>query len=116
MHVLNGDTAELCLRRKDFVVGVDSHDIVELGDRPVRPNIAFAAIVDRLLFAQPVKIQADRVLLKKTRPCDINFVDRNGCNFRSEARRVGNECVSTCISRWSTYNYKKKTYLLYSSN
>src|SRR3546814_211861 len=50
-------------------------------DLPVRPNIAFAAIVDRLLFAQPVKIQADRVLLKKTRPCDINFVDRNGCNF-----------------------------------
>src|SRR3546814_6717654 len=37
---------------------------------------AFAAIVDRLLFAQPVKIQADRVLLKKTRPCDINFVAR----------------------------------------
>src|SRR3546814_15245454 len=26
---------------------------------------------------------------------------------RSEARRVGKECVSTCISRWSPYNYKK---------
>src|SRR3546814_14509583 len=23
---------------------------------------------------------------------------------RSEARRVGKECVSTCISRWSPYN------------
>src|SRR3546814_11613377 len=28
--------------------------------------------------------------------------------IRSEERRVGNECVSTCRSRWSPYNYKKK--------
>src|SRR3546814_6171541 len=28
---------------------------------------------------------------------------------RSEERRVGTECVSTCRSRWSPYNYKKKT-------
>src|SRR3546814_20824560 len=27
---------------------------------------------------------------------------------RSEARRVGNECVSTCRYRWSPYIYKKK--------
>src|SRR3546814_15797604 len=27
---------------------------------------------------------------------------------RSEARRVGNECVSTCRSRWSAYHSKKK--------
>src|SRR3546814_18198846 len=26
---------------------------------------------------------------------------------RSEARRVGKECVSTCLSRGSTYQYKK---------
>src|SRR3546814_19964293 len=28
---------------------------------------------------------------------------------RSEERRVGTECVSTCRSRWSPYHYKKKT-------
>src|SRR3546814_12464274 len=28
---------------------------------------------------------------------------------RSEARRVGKECVSTCRSRWSPNHYKKKT-------
>src|SRR3546814_20923392 len=28
-------------------------------------------------------------------------------DMRSEARRVGKECVSTCRSRWSTYTYKK---------
>src|SRR3546814_13229175 len=27
---------------------------------------------------------------------------------RSEARRVGKECVSTCSSRWSPDHYKKK--------
>src|SRR3546814_12258681 len=28
--------------------------------------------------------------------------------YRSEERRVGEECVSTCRSRWSPYHYKKK--------
>src|SRR3546814_13122343 len=28
---------------------------------------------------------------------------------KSEERRVGKECVSTCRSRWSTSHYKKKT-------
>src|SRR3546814_12227355 len=27
---------------------------------------------------------------------------------RSEERRVGKACVSTCRSRWSQYNYKKQ--------
>src|SRR3546814_13888770 len=27
--------------------------------------------------------------------------------LRSEERRVGKECVSTCRSRWSTYHYNK---------
>src|SRR3546814_12451713 len=29
-------------------------------------------------------------------------------SIRSEARRVGQECVSTCRSRWSPYHSKKK--------
>src|SRR3546814_17220670 len=31
-----------------------------------------------------------------------------GGRDRSEERRVGKECVSTCRSRWSQYNKKKK--------
>src|SRR3546814_20573502 len=34
------------------------------------------------------------------------FQNRN--RRRSEERRVGKECVSTCRSRWSPYHYKKK--------
>src|SRR3546814_4923485 len=33
---------------------------------------------------------------------------RPGTGPRSEERRVGKECVSTCRSRWSPYHYKKK--------
>src|SRR3546814_17301868 len=29
--------------------------------------------------------------------------------WRSEARRVGKECGSTCKSRWAAYTYKKMT-------
>src|SRR3546814_11469886 len=29
---------------------------------------------------------------------------------RSEERRVGKECVSTCRSRWSPFHYKQKTH------
>src|SRR3546814_7766486 len=41
---------------------------------------------------------------------NINFPDQQGANFdrdtaqRSEERRVGKECVSTCRSRWSPYH------------
>src|SRR3546814_1856025 len=31
----------------------------------------------------------------------------NAVAGRSEERRVGKECVSTCRSRWSPYHYKK---------
>src|SRR3546814_16090251 len=33
----------------------------------------------------------------------------NDMDGRSEERRVGKECVSTCRSRWSPYHSKKKT-------
>src|SRR3546814_11211591 len=36
------------------------------------------------------------------------FLKRWDKAWRSEERRVGKECVSTCRSRWSPYHYKKK--------
>src|SRR3546814_20089934 len=35
--------------------------------------------------------------------------------LRSEERRVGKECVSTCRSRWSPYHYKKKITMYYNN-
>src|SRR3546814_17250015 len=31
---------------------------------------------------------------------------------RTEERRVGKECVSTCRARWSPYHYKKKKHII----
>src|SRR3546814_13180936 len=38
----------------------------------------------------------------------LSFDDVVKCTVRSEERRVGKECVSTCRSRWSQYHSKKK--------
>src|SRR3546814_14478498 len=34
----------------------------------------------------------------------VKAVRKSGVSIRSEERRVGNECVSTCRSRWSPYH------------
>src|SRR3546814_2727918 len=37
--------------------------------------------------------------------CQIGIIDKSALrNDRSEERRVGKECVSTCRSRWSPYH------------
>src|SRR3546814_18866565 len=48
-----------------------------------------------------------RIVLGETAAATITVNDNLGT--RSAERRVGNECVSTCRSRWSPYHYKKKT-------
>src|SRR3546814_15982982 len=37
---------------------------------------------------------------------------RSSAPMRSEERRVGKECVSTCRSRWSPYHSKKNIYIM----
>src|SRR3546814_7346888 len=45
---------------------------------------------------------------EKQRHCKRKFLPilrgQTGCLHRSEERRVGKECVSTCRSRWSPYH------------
>src|SRR3546814_11414328 len=38
----------------------------------------------------------------------VQHATDNSLKGRSEERREGKECVSTCRSRWSPYHYKKK--------
>src|SRR3546814_20504912 len=52
------------------------------------------------VFAAPARNAPGRPMLCR---------ERANCGTRSEERRVGKECVSTCRARWSTYHYKKKT-------
>src|SRR3546814_20335183 len=44
-----------------------------------------------------------------SKPSQAPGTRKPGRAFRSEERRVGKECVSTCRSRWSPYHYKKKS-------
>src|SRR3546814_15167699 len=44
---------------------------------------------------------------KCPKPPDYSLRVRVSCTIRSEERRVGKECVSTCRSRWSTYHKQR---------
>src|SRR3546814_14474788 len=46
------------------------------------------------------------LLLRNSRPVRLTEAGRVFYE-RSEERRVGKECVSTCRSRWSPYHYQK---------
>src|SRR3546814_15273006 len=81
------------------------------GDAPV-PNICI-----KPFFAQSAgELQGHVEALLQSRfmligvPCRIG-----GSRPRSEERRVGKECVSTCRSRWSPYPSNKK-HAIYMNN
>src|SRR3546814_12634615 len=75
---LEGDegTAECRITRRDDRAGT-VQDIVD----GIIANVSVGYEIHRMLMIQP---------------------EREG-DDRSEERRAGKECVSTCISRWSTY-------------
>src|SRR3546814_17865973 len=50
---------------------------------------------------------SDQKLIKDAKGDPVGLT---GDDYRSEERRVGKECVSTCRSRWSPYHYKKKNH------
>src|SRR3546814_19652292 len=61
-----------------------------------------AALVVRRPGIEVEKIVGDRARGIEQPDTLVEQRERNA--DRSEARRVGKECVSTCRSRWSTYN------------
>src|SRR3546814_5877878 len=57
---------------------------------------------------------SDLIFLTPSSICNSSgsSLDHQSSNrTRSEERRVGKECVSTCRSRWSPYHYKKYQHL-----
>src|SRR3546814_20842350 len=61
-------------------------------------NQRLAKPLDEHLHAPPGSLLAKQ----------LDLVADRAAQGRSEERRVGKECVSTCRSRWSPYHYKKK--------
>src|SRR3546814_7237458 len=90
-----------------IIVMVTRHDMGRLAVREIADTIDVA---DPL---RPVRaIECDPVvgaIMVRTLPHRPAKIFDGADNFRSEERRVGKECVSTCRSRWSPYPYKKKS-------
>src|SRR3546814_11399410 len=61
-----------------------------------------------------MRIDAEQEAVRELVPIAKTIADGNKVSYkmatyrRSEERRVGKACVSTCRSRWSPYHYKKK--------
>src|SRR3546814_15772579 len=58
----------------------------------------------RIEHVAPVDAAVDRAALCPDDHRHLPAVDLRGLAIGSEARRVGQECVSTCRSRWSPYH------------
>ena len=68
------------------MTGINRHDVVVLGDRPVRAEHAVLAIVDRVLLAQPFEVGPELVVLEQGGVADVELIERD--RVRALARRV----------------------------
>src|SRR3546814_4191197 len=94
------------MRISDWSSDVCSSDLVRQDEALVRPVVAKVPIgMER--SSQIIEIERDAVRFARTgrsfdQPGELR---RQFDQFqRSEERRVGKECVSTCRSRWSPYH------------
>src|SRR3546814_6638804 len=96
-------------RISDWSSDVCSSDRIELERVLVGVAVAQVSAIDRelrgaLQCVAPALFVAQYQVAQGTRAIIVFG--------RSEERRVGNECVSTCRSRWAPYHTKKKEYPL----
>src|SRR3546814_15505307 len=55
-------------------------------------------------LAELRRVAAKRLIIVVPQEREYRFTFNPHLHFRSEERRVGQECVSTCRSRWSPYH------------
>src|SRR3546814_8649309 len=97
------------MRISDWSSDVCSSDLALLARTEARKRIKAHLIL--LAGTVTVLVGLSRVYLGVHWPTDVlgGWVAGSAwAALRSEERRVGKECVSTCRSRWSPYHYKKK--------
>src|SRR3546814_14003370 len=98
------------MRISDWSSDVCSSDLLTGSDTDFRVNLAgrvVDAVQDRMeiaaVTAEPIE-DPDAEEEIEEEPETDNQTDSATGFERSEERRVGKECVSTCRSRWSTYH------------
>src|SRR3546814_19668442 len=60
--------------------------------------------LDDAAFASAANISVDKAVMELSDKVAVCPVEMGWRDVRSEERRVGKECVSTCRSRWSPYH------------
>src|SRR3546814_18926002 len=97
------------MRISDWSSDVCSSDLIEVPNTAVDMNSwAVSACYPQSTFyplSDGPSIQNHRITMSCFRTCSTcqSHSQARLCH-RSEERRVGKECVSTCRSRWSTYH------------
>src|SRR3546814_19037319 len=107
------------MRISDWSSDVCSSDLPMPADLRVQPRAATiteddieATLIRRKEARAAKDFAASDALRDELAAAGVEVMDGNSFGWdwclRSEARRVGKACVSTCRSRWSTYTNKKK--------
>src|SRR3546814_19311864 len=101
------------MRISDWSSDVCSSDLTNPGERVNRPDfgcglrqLVFAPNSDALAAATQTLVHG--ALLRWLNEAIAVDAVKVAARDRSEERRVGKECVSTCRSRWSQYPKKQK--------
>src|SRR3546814_20451764 len=103
------------MRISDWSSDVCSSDLPRLWERGSLPSGLLQTNSARALFLAPARLATKRWSIgidcpaspsdrKAYQMCHARLATRN--SRRSEQRRVGKVCVSTCRSRWAAYHYK----------
>src|SRR3546814_13976402 len=96
------------MRISDWSSDVCSSDLIRAANAPKKPTALTALIGSSC----PCSLTTNIRFPTRCRIYGVCFHNHNRESYmkekRSEERRVGKECVSTCRSRWSPYNSKKK--------
>src|SRR6476661_5144834 len=71
------------------MVGLDVHDVVVFGHRPIRPEHAVLAVMHRVFAAQPVEIRPERVGLEQLRMADVEITEWNRLSFFARGLQMG---------------------------
>src|SRR3546814_12835646 len=76
--------------------------------RALRPVYVGTLKVQMIAEYRGSELSGKVLRIENKGPSEVELTEAMVAPARSEERRVGKECVSTCRSRWSPYHYKKK--------
>src|SRR3546814_16057232 len=103
--VCSSDLALADLATEGVAVVVVSQDLDELLAITDRLAVINVGVLSRAMVTRDASVEEVGLLMGGAHGLASEAV---AAQARSEERRVGKECVSTCRSRWSPYHSKKQ--------